>query len=111
MRTLLNRSGDGRAVLWVDIAVLNKKFQSADDIARPRRKVVDDDQQLAYIGGGGLGNALLRCGWSASGYAPHRDRKHSGIGNSSTYTRWSETVTVRQYCPATTNHRVPQGIS
>ena len=57
----MNFSRTGR---WVDITVLNKKFLSADDIARPRRKVVDDDQQIAYTGGG-LGNAELRCGRSA----------------------------------------------
>ena len=85
-----------RMVRWVDIAVLIKKILRPDDITRPRRRVFDDDHPLAYIGGGGLGNALLRCGWSASGIAPHRDRKPSGIGNSSAYTRWGETVTVRR---------------
>ena len=76
-----------RTVRWVDITVLIKIFLRPDDIARPRRREFDDDHPLAYIGGGGLGNALLRRGWSASGYASYCDRRPSGTGNSSAYTR------------------------
>ena len=61
-RSVLGIVNFSRTVRWVDITVLIKIFLRPDDIAPLRRKEVDDDQQLAYIGGGGLGNALLPCG-------------------------------------------------
>merc|ERR1711867_9569 len=50
--------------MGVDIAGLDGKFTSADDIARPRGKVFDDDHAPAYTGGG-VGLTQLQCGSSA----------------------------------------------
>merc|ERR1711867_3552 len=64
--------------MGVDIAGLDGKFTSADDIARPRGKVFDDDHPPAYTGGG-VCLTQLQCGSSAlvaspeAEYVPYAD--------------------------------------